>query len=138
MRAALALMLVLGCAGGDGALRAGLDRAARALVVADDAFAPAYERARVSARERAASWEERDTLLEPWEAVREALGALRAALLMAEGVEGAELAQVAGCAAEALRRLRASLRAVGLSGPPLASGAEASLLSSARPCGGGF
>lgn len=42
-------------------------------IKADEAFAPIYEQARISARDSTSTWAERDKKLEPWEKARTAL-----------------------------------------------------------------
>lgn len=121
------------------ASRSALAGAARVLVEADRTLAPAYQRARVEAREASSSWAELDERLEPWEAARSSLHGAQSTLYAAEaaldsyeaGDDGAWFT-AAACAAEALADLRKALRDVGLDPPPALSKLDAAFRSITR------
>lgn len=132
MTLVLALLFLPGCVSTADAGRVAIDRASEALIAADTVFGPAYETARVHARETSSSWEERDAKLASWEAGRAALGTAKSAILGANAAMAAAEAgdksawfDAAACAADALGSAKAALATAGLSPPALLSRAEA-------------
>jgi len=86
---------------------------------ADSKFAPAYEQARIEARESSDSWEERDAKIEKWEDGRTALitagFALKSAALaiaIAEDGHATDWIRRTACAVEALRAAEQALAAL--------------------------
>ncbi len=72
----LAVVFFLGC--GNSMIKVASSTvivAGQAWMEADAEFAPAYEQARIEARESSSSWQERDEQLASWEKARDALAA---------------------------------------------------------------
>ena len=88
---------------------------------ADAQFAPAYEQARIEARDSSSSWEERDAKIEKWEEGRKALVAasfaLKSAALavaIAEDGHSTDWIRRTACAVESLKAAEQSLAALDL------------------------
>lgn len=135
-------MLVLGAATACGATtdgaRAALHGATLAVDATDATYAPIYDRARTDARLSSETREELDAKIAPFDDVEKSLEVAHQSLLMLELALDAgdtdSTFERAGCVADALGRLRAGLRSVGIEPSSQLSKADATLRALASAC----
>ena len=127
LKLTLLVFALTGCGSHLKTARSSIALAGHAWMQLDKQFAPAYEQARIEAREASESWEERDAKIAKWEKAREALTATGHALKAAAlSVSIAEDGNYSGWqksvarAFEALDAAYSALEAVGVEIPAAA------------------